>query len=192
MGTTIRGMAGYPGAPGSIQTLTGGEYLHGDQNQSGTWTDVAVLLSNIRYLANTKVIANQTTSQSIPNAAFAVVTGWVTALDALGEFNASTGVLTVTNAGQYWISAGCQMAPGAWAAGGTLQVAILSGSTQMFKSGVCTPTAYTTGSMLAAASGMVNCAAGATISAAIYQSSGAALSTVSGQSQSNYFMATRL
>jgi hypothetical protein len=43
----ITGMPGYPGASGTCNTLTGTEYVHGVQNQSGTEVDVAIEISNI-------------------------------------------------------------------------------------------------------------------------------------------------
>jgi hypothetical protein len=38
----LTGMPGYPGITGGLNALTGGEYVHGVQNQSGTWVDVAI------------------------------------------------------------------------------------------------------------------------------------------------------
>ena len=54
---SINGMPGYPGAPGSINALTGSEYLHAIQNQSGTWTDVALELASILSITGANILA---------------------------------------------------------------------------------------------------------------------------------------
>lgn len=43
-------MPGYPGAPGVCNALSGTDYVHGIQLQSGTWTDVAIPLALLRAL----------------------------------------------------------------------------------------------------------------------------------------------
>lgn len=71
-------MPGYPGASGSINTLTGGEYVHGVQNQSGTWVDVAIELSNLLQSA---LAAEFSTLQA---------TGLITPASAIGILGTAT------------------------------------------------------------------------------------------------------
>lgn len=48
----LTGMPGYPGAPGALNTLTGTEYFHAVQNQSGTEVDVAIPLNFFKSRVN--------------------------------------------------------------------------------------------------------------------------------------------
>lgn len=83
--STIRGLAGYPGAPGVINALTGGEYVHGVQLQGAVWTDVAVAINALSALGILPV-ASLTALRSVNKLLFtqALVAGAYTARDGGG------------------------------------------------------------------------------------------------------------
>lgn len=120
-----------------------------------------------------RVLANNTSGQSIPNSATTVVTGWTTSFDAASNFVASTGVFTAP-ATAYYLVTGQLLFNGALTLGGNIQ-AIVNVAGSGIASGIYFSDSATVASNSVQVSVLVHANSGQSITLSAFQNSGGAI-----------------
>jgi hypothetical protein len=164
------GFSNYLAAPPCIGCTTPG---------AGTFTTLKA--------SNSKVIANNTNAQSIPNNTSTVVTTWTSVLNQGANFVTSTGVYTAPAAGTYRVSAGLQFASVTWAAGNVISIQVRQNGATIYQSTNIVEAAVTQPLYSFPISVVLNCAANDTISVSVLQTQGGAVA-LSGTATNNFLM----
>jgi hypothetical protein len=137
--------------------------------------------------SNSKVIANTTNAQSIPNNTSTVVTTWTSVLNQGANFVTSTGIYTAPAAGTYRVSAGLQFASATWAAGNLIAIQVKQNGATVYQSSNIIVAAATQPFYSFPINVVLNCAASDTISVAVLQTQGGAVA-LSGSALANFLM----
>ncbi|HDR8931677.1 TPA: hypothetical protein QDA84_001703 [Burkholderia vietnamiensis] len=140
----------------------------------------AAKFTSLALTASAKVLAVNTSAQSIPNNANTVVTGWTAAVNQNSNFVDSTGIFTAPRAGFYQVSASIGFASAAFSAGQNVAVVILKNGTAVVQGARTVETTVTTPQYAPPTSVLLQCAQGDTISIAAFQNSGSAVALNSG------------
>lgn len=136
-------------------------------------TGISTFSKQIIASAHAKVLANNTSAQSIPNNTFTTVTGWTTAFDLNTNFVAATGVFTAPSSGQYLVSAQIYYATAATAVG-LIAAKIVANGADVLQGTYQIPNT-TSATNVVQVNGLVSINAGQTIVLQAFQNSSAAL-----------------
>lgn len=195
-GTGFSCATGY--APLASPALTGtptaplqGNGANGNQVVTAAFVQ-NVIGTSISATPKSRVIATNTSAQSIPNNTATVVTNWTSVLNTGSNFVTSTGVYTVPSAGQYRVTAQLQYGAATWASGTFLALQINQNGASKYLNTNLWGAAQATGQYYTApVSVILNCAANDTISISAFHAQGAAV-TIGNSALSNFLMIEQL
>lgn len=144
----------------------------------GVATATSLTAATLTATGAARVLATNTSGQSIPNGGSTTITGWTTTFDANSNFNAATGVFTAPLAGFYLVTAQIGF-NGTMAVGTSIIVPIQANGVPRASGSLIVSNATVTINFVQA-SALVQLAVGQTITLQAFQNSGGAVPLTTG------------